>query len=165
MINFDASAFFSSLACSFIMTVIVLTYLRKKRIKSKVLLRNIEDVSGGEKIIATVQFNNKDTNGVESAYYQNVTVDVLNNNPIARKMFVRMWLGQDGEGNMRYTDRVFSYSDHIFKHFTTLNPVKPIMDTKGMFEDELKVAIQREKYEEAAIIRDAINKLKKLKNK
>ena len=122
------------------------------------LLKKMEDVKPNERIMATLVFHNH----VGVSFLQNTLIDVLNNNPLEKKIFVRIWFMKDGEKN--YEDRVYNYSDEIFKHFTTLNPVIPIniKDIKGVFQEELDAAILQEKYEIASIIRDAISKINAL---
>ena len=132
--------------------------LRKETYKKPTfLLKKMEDVKPNEGIMATLVFNN-----LAGSFLQNTLIDVLNNNPLEKKIFVRIWFMKDGEKN--YEDRVYNYSDEIFKHFTTLNPVIPIniKDIKGVFQEELDAAILQEKYEVASIIRDAISKINAL---
>lgn len=130
--------------------------LQKKAIKS---LRKLEDVKANDSIMATVNFQ---ISG--SIVTKNTSIHVLNNNPFDKKIFVRIPF-INSEGKNDYEDRVYLYSDDIFRHFATLNPLNPITTNtvKGLFQDELNSAIEQQEYEIAAIIRDAISKIENLK--
>lgn len=112
--------------------------------------RHPSSVVNGEDIILTI-------------YGGNYGVKCMNNNPKEEKMYVRIIYESGGK-----KDEVYSYRDNVFKDFTTLNPVFLSLNNKTggvgkIFEKELKAALKEERFEEASIIRDAIEKLKELK--
>src|ERR1700741_73873 len=117
------SYFISASIIFFFIGIHIRRYVERTKNKSLVPLRKLSDVKSGEKIMATISFQNKDASGIVSTFYQNSHIDVLNNNPVDRKMFVRVWWQNDGEQEKRYTDRVYPYTDELFRHFSTLNPV------------------------------------------
>ena len=109
-------------------------------------LRTPKDVKNGEKILIT-------------KWSQNTTVDCLNNNPVDKKMFVRVYFKSKNMADYS-EDHVYPYSDTVFKDFSTLNPVVKMksVSVKGRF-------VEQERFEEAKIIKEAIEKLKELKTK
>jgi hypothetical protein len=125
---------------------------RKKKIQlPPVKLHLPKDVQTGEKIWITF-------------IGHNTPVVCLNNNTVHKKIAVRVTFT-----NKSTSDYVFNYSGSELRDFSTLNPVpkeKVInVDTAlGVkFEAELKVAVEQDRFEEAGILKDAIDKLKELK--
>lgn len=159
--NFYISLIFCSCICVCFLIDYLFRMRDKKRLQKKAskLLRKLEDIRMNDSIIATVNFLR---NG--DIVTKNTSIHVLNNNPFDKKIFVRIPF-VNNEGKNDYEDRVYLYSDDIFRHFTTLNPLNPITTNtvKGLFQDELNSAIEQQEYEIAAIIRDAISKIENLK--
>lgn len=151
--------------CSCICVCFLIDYLFRRRDKKKLqkkasqLFRKLEDVRMNDSIMATINFQT--ANGIVT---KNTSIYVLNNNPFDKKIFVRIPFIDD-VGNNNHEDRVFHYSDDVFRNFTTINPVKPITvnTVKGLFKDELNSALEQQEYEIAAIMRDAISKIENLK--
>ena len=144
---------------SFIVVDFILDAIsRKKRrleLQQKNPLRAPKEVKAGERITITI-------------WNQNVLVDCLNNNPIDKKMFVRVWYLKEDNVTKWHQDKVFPYDDDVFKDFRTLNPFpqkSPPPKTSDLFNDRLKFLLEKERFEEAAVIRDAIEKIKEIKEK
>lgn len=138
----------------FIVIDFVLDANRRKEERKLYPLRKPKDVKAGERIVITV-------------WNQNVQVDCLNNNPTDKKMFIRVWYLKEDGVTKQYQDNVYEYNNEVFKHFSTVNPVKktspPInQNTEDVLEQKMKVLLSQERYEEAAVLRDAIDKLKEL---
>jgi hypothetical protein len=99
-------------------------------------------------------------------WQQNVNVRCLNNNPIDKEIYLELTFdGKDGQPD--YTKEiVFPYTDNIFKHYRTLNILN---EEKGdivfKFEKELNFLVKEQEFEEAAVIHEAIQKIKSLKIK
>lgn len=133
------------------LTIVVMA-LRKKKIQlPPVKLHLPKDVQTGEKIWITFMGHN-------------THVACLNNNTVHKKIAVRVTFT-----NKSTSDYVFNYSGSELRDFSTLNPVpkeKVInVDTAlGIkFEAELKLAVDQDRFEEAGILKEAIDKLKKFK--
>jgi hypothetical protein len=128
---------------------------KKKEIKPEYQLK---DVLGGTKIVITY-------------WQQNVVVDCLNNNPADKEMFLRVYFEADVKRDKPayHKDLVFPYKDEVFKHFKTLNVRGKFTQekdkTKSTLEDEMQSALKEERFEEAAVLRDAINKLAEVNQK
>lgn len=91
-----------------------------------------------------------------------VDAECLNNSPETKRMFIRKFLSSG-----KQSDTVEGYDEFTFHNFDALNPVigrgrpQSNYSTKDHLEDLLKKALESEKYEDAAILRDAISKLEK----
>lgn len=89
-----------------------------------------------------------------------VDAECLNNSPETKRMFIRKFLSSG-----KQSDTVEGYDEFTFHNFDALNPVigrvKTNYSTKDHLEDLLKKSLESEKYEDAAILRDAISKLEK----
>ena len=116
---------------------------RNKNPKNKFIGRHPSTVVNGEELILNVY----------GGTFGGITC--RSNNPQEEKMYVRITF-MDGK---TIVDKVFSYHGSEFENFSTLNPVKRTGPVKEKFEDELKVLLSQERFEEAAVLRDAINKL------
>ena len=81
----------------------------------------------------------------------------INNTPSDKKMFVRMFLD-----NGKVSESVERYDEFTFINFIALNTVelKTSSDDLEDLQYKLNKALKNQKYEEAAIWRDAISKLK-----
>lgn len=88
-----------------------------------------------------------------------VSAVCLKNSPAEMKMYLRMFFSS---GNT--SESVEKYSDHTFINFNILNgsELKNNDLLKNDLSDFLRKKIQSEKYEEAAILNEAIKKLEKL---
>lgn len=81
-----------------------------------------------------------------------VVVDVVNNDPINRKLWISLTLKNDSK-----LDRIISYNSYELSDYILLNK-KPIrdLDVKGNSKEELKkeleIAISNDNFEMAAII-------------
>lgn len=91
-----------------------------------------------------------------------VEAECLNNSPETRKMFIRKFLSGG-----KISDTVGGYDEFTFINFDALNPVVGkngnSKSTIKNLEDLMQDALSSEKYEDAAVLRDVISKLKKLK--
>jgi len=119
--------------------------------KTKDISQLLSEVKVGEKINITY-------------WQQHVSVICLNNNPIDKEIYLElMFNGKDGEPD--YSKSIlFPYTDNIFKHYRTLNIFnEEENDISDKFEQELKLLIQEQEYEEAAVIHEALEKLKSIK--
>ena len=91
-----------------------------------------------------------------------VDAECLNNSPETKKMFIRKFVS-----DKNISEVVCSYDDTTFINFDALNPVIGVRhnqsrySTKDHLKDLLQKAIEKEKYEEASVLRDAISKLEK----
>lgn len=83
---------------------------------------------------------------------------VINNCPADKKMFVRKIFHS---GN---TESVIEYDDYAFINFTTLNNEAGHVkyDLKEDLKSQLEAAVREDRFEEAVILRDAINQLNKM---
>lgn len=147
--------------CIFFLFDYIINKIKQKRIsnKAKKFLRKMEDVKANDSIIATVTFSTKNGEVIK-----NTTITVLNNNPFDKKIFVRIPFINEKTYEEDYEDRVFSYDADIFKNFATLNPLNNKSDIVGLFKSELDLALIKEEYEIASVMRDAISKIEKIKS-
>lgn len=90
-----------------------------------------------------------------------VDAECLNNSPETKKMFIRKFVSQN-----RISETVEEYNNHTFINFDALNPVigqpnrnQSKYSTLDHLKDLLEKALEKEKYEEASVLRDAISKL------
>ncbi len=120
-------------------------------------LRNIKDVKNGEVIIINGYLRNNIT---KKEYAQILYVTVLNNNTEDKKIYYAiLWDNGKKETVLR------EYDSFELRDFKTLNPVGGITmpKTKNIIEkldDILTECTDKEDFETAAIIRDAILKIK-----
>lgn len=157
--------YISLIFCTCICVCFLIDHLFKRRDKNKFqkkanqFLRKLEDVKANEVIIATVTFSTKNGEVIK-----NTPITVLNNNPFDKKMFVRISFINEKTYEEDYEDRVLSYDSDFFKHFTTLNSLNNRSDIVGLFKSELDLALIKEEYEIASVMRDAISKIEKIKS-
>lgn len=90
-----------------------------------------------------------------------VEAECLNNSPETKKMFIRKFVSQN-----RISETVEEYNNYTFINFDALNPVigqpnrnQSKYSTLDHLKDLLEKTLEKEKYEEASVLRDAISKL------
>jgi hypothetical protein len=132
--------------------VIVLAVNRnRKKVPPPIILRKLQDVKKGERIIVTI-------------YGNNVGVDCLNNNPVDRKMFVRVYYVKQDKVTNFHEDKIYLYNELLFRDFSTLNPAVKPANLNSKLNSALTFAVEQQLFDEAAIIRDAIEKIKEIKS-
>lgn len=127
---------------------IFLTYRIRKKYKY------LELIVPGDRIYITTPKNHTITIGGKSYSNLPVSVSVENNDPLNRKLWVKLTLSDHSE-----LDRIIPYNSYILDNYILLN----IKYDKNIFnvdnlEEELKAAILSENFEMAALINEKIKK-------
>ncbi len=105
--------------------------------------RKLKDIKPGERIKVNI-----------SGFVVNAVC--LNNKPADKKMFIRIY---HGSGSV--SDSIENYDAFTFSNFNALNNFdkQNPESLKDELNQQLRIAVQNERYEEAGILRDAILKL------
>jgi len=126
------------------------TIYKRNHPKNKFPTRHPASVVSGEELVLNI--------------YGGVYGGVLcqSNNPTEEKMHVQVNFTSG-----KKKEEVFSYHGAEFKNFGTLNPIPtyPKNSLKVKMEVELKDALAQERFEDAGVLRDAINKLAEVNRK
>lgn len=119
----------------------------------KEMRRSVADVKPGE--LVTIEWSR-----IKGKIGQ---LKCLSNDPIKKVILLEIhWGNWQETGDLQYEKLVLNYSDTHLANFHLLNsdrPAKP-RTLQEKLQEEMDELTRREKYEEASVIRDALNELK-----